>query len=106
MPKPNTFADPRHRDALSRLNADPQPVHLEISKLDAFFLIAQVQLACRHPGNNGPTRARIECIMRDLGKALAIHDADLRNLIELGWRPDADRPAGPETKPSSNSFGA
>lgn len=35
--------------AVKRIRDDPQPVHIEMNKLDAMLLMQNVLLACRHP---------------------------------------------------------
>lgn len=91
--------------SMERLSADPQAVRLDIPKVLAFQLISVVQLACRHPGFDGPTRANVEPLMRDLGRAISANDPDLRMLIEMGWQKQFDVPAnaGTGAVPASNS---
>ena len=71
------------------LEGDPQPVILELTKLQAWSLLCQVQLALRHPKNIGPTSA----IARGIAEALQAKIATLPAMAEvarLGWNTKCD----------------
>lgn len=64
---------------------DQQPdIVLELSPTSAWCLMAQIQLACRHPSNEGPSRAIAESIARDIQLVLATTPA-LAAVAEHGW---------------------
>jgi len=76
--------------ALMELFKDPQPVHLQISKLLAWQLCSVIQLACRHPNFTGPTRQSTESLVRELFQVLCANNNDLRQLAEMGWHKQFD----------------
>jgi hypothetical protein len=59
-------------------------VILELSGADAWALLGQIQLACRLPSNNGPTREAVERIGRSIQAAVASAGA-LAIVAEAGW---------------------
>ena len=67
-----------------------QPVILQLGGWEAWALLGQIQLACRHPENNGPTRQVAEQIARQLQAAVATTPA-LAAMAEMGWNPDYDQ---------------
>lgn len=66
------------------------PVVLEIDGFTAMILISQIQLALRHPRNDGPSS--------EIARELAIHmqskitgiDASVDLALQMGWNPDYD----------------
>lgn len=64
---------------------------LELSALQAFTLLGQIQVALRHPDNVGPAakigRELAECLQAALPKGGAIAE-----VARLGWDPQADLP--------------
>lgn len=76
--------------AITRLFEDQQPLHIETSKQQMWCLLTAVQLACRHPKFNGPTRKIVEPLARQIGVALVANDTDLKMLFEMGWREEFD----------------
>jgi len=85
--------------ALVELFKDPQPVQFEISKTLAWQLCSVIQLACRHPNFNGPTRKETELFAREVLQALCANNNDLRQLAEMGWHKQFDEPP-PSPRPS------
>ena len=73
---------------------DGQPAVIETDRLTLFMLVAQVQMAMRHPQNQGPSRERVEGFCRDLGAALAPAGSAAARIIEMGWDPTEDIPFG------------
>lgn len=53
-------------------------------------LISQVQLATRHPGNNGTVRMIAEHFCRELQEVISTFAPDLNDIMEKGWNPDYD----------------
>lgn len=72
---------------VKRLEESNPPVLLtaELSPTHAAIIVAQLQLACRHPGNLGAGRTIAECFARKLQEALAQRSPDLGRLLERGW---------------------
>lgn len=65
------------------------PVTVEISAFHAFCLIAQVQLASRHPENDGPPLDHAIVFARRLEEMLP---DDAVKVLALGWDPANDVP--------------
>jgi hypothetical protein len=66
---------------------------VELSPFEAWCLMATVQLACRHPEFNGPTRQIAEKTARRL-QAMVATTPPLQMLAERGWDPNYDEPKG------------
>lgn len=56
----------------------------------ACCLIAQVQLACRHRGNNGASREIAEEFARKLQEQVVQVAPENSAILEMGWNPDFD----------------
>ncbi len=63
---------------------DKQPILLEITKLQAWTIFCQIQLALRHPENTGPTANIARAIAIQLARALAPTPA-LAEVAKRGW---------------------
>lgn len=85
--------DERFLAALKRMAMDPQPVQIELRKTDLWCLLATVQMACRNPNFQGPTRVLVERLARRLAQPLTANDADLRLLFAAGWQETFDVPS-------------
>jgi hypothetical protein len=73
------------------LGAEP-PVHVDLSPLEIFCVLSQVQLASRHPENRGDSLVIAERALRRLQPYVGVTDA-LRRLAEAGWDPQFDQVA-------------
>ena len=60
------------------------------SPLEAWALLCQVQLACRHPENTGPTRDVAVRIARGFQRQIATTPA-LAIVAECGWSKEFDQ---------------
>lgn len=58
----------------------------------ALCLISQIQLAARHPDNNGPVRRVTEGFCRELQGIVCQLAPDLEDIVEKGWNPEYDVP--------------
>lgn len=76
---------------VASLQQEP-PVHLELSALDVYFLITQLQLAQRHPANTGPVSRRMHQLAKQMEERLAPVGSPLHNIMEMGWNPEHDVP--------------
>jgi hypothetical protein len=65
-------------------------IDLHLSGTQAMCLLGQLQLACRHPQNRGPTRQVAEEVARDLQVAVSITPA-LAGVAEAGWHEEYDQ---------------
>lgn len=61
-----------------------EPVYLELTPLEAWCVMAQLQLACKHPQNIGAARVVAEAVARSLQADLA-NSPELMAIAELGW---------------------
>ena len=66
------------------------PVHLQTDGLTIFMLIAQLQLALRHPGNSGESADKIRELAIDLQNQLTSRVHGLKPILERGWHPEFD----------------
>lgn len=71
---------------LDQLKTAP-PVFLTLTATEAFVVMCQLQLACRHPWNVGSNRDVAERVARHIQNLVAVTPA-LFALAENGWRPD------------------
>ena len=70
------------------------PVHIQTDGLTTFMLIAQLQLALRHPGNSGDSADRIRELAVDLQNQLLTRSPDLKPILDKGWHPEFDMSTG------------
>ena len=69
---------------------DAEPIPIIIDASAAFLLICQLQLALRHPGNNGDGSAIIRQIATVLEGALGERVPEAVTQLEKGWHPEFD----------------
>lgn len=69
---------------LMALTDDPEPVEMELTKLEAFMLFQQLQLALKHPANVGEHADAVRKFARWLQGQVATTPA-LKALAEAGW---------------------
>jgi hypothetical protein len=73
------------------LYARMERFHLDLSPLDAWVLLSQIQLALRHPGNQGESARIARGIAKRLQCIVAPHGA-LAIIAERGWDSNYDVP--------------
>ena len=66
------------------LTKQTQRLILSMTPIEAWCLLCQVQLACRHPENTGPTRDIAIRIARQIQRQIA-HAGALAIVAEQGW---------------------
>lgn len=69
---------------------DAEPIPLSIDASAAFLLICQLQLALRHPGNNGDGSVIIRQIATVLEQAIGERVPEAVTQLEKGWHPEFD----------------
>jgi hypothetical protein len=69
-----------------------EPIRAQIPALEAYTLLAVLQLAWRHPGLSPRQRAIVEKAGRDLQDAIARRCPFAAETLELGWNPALDVP--------------
>jgi hypothetical protein len=73
-----------------QLTKQTQRLVLSMTPLGAWCLLCQVQLACRHPENTGPTRDIAVRIARQFQQRIAGQGA-LAIVAERGWHKEFDQ---------------
>jgi hypothetical protein len=71
---------------------DPQPIELLLSKLQAWALFSELQLALRHPENNGPSAEIARHFAEQIQKKVATTPA-LAEVAKRGWDTKYDEEA-------------
>ena len=71
------------------LCVDPQPIVLPLTKLQAWVLFSQLQLALRHPKNKGSSADIAKYIAEQIQKHVAVSPA-LAEVAKRGWNPKYD----------------
>jgi hypothetical protein len=66
------------------------PVKFELNMVLTVGLIGQLQLAFRHPANNGPTREMIEKLVRDLIEQIDPARTEVYEFLMMGFNPEMD----------------
>lgn len=70
---------------LEAVVAKGQQIELLLGPLEAYVLLGCIQLACRHPENNGQASEIGEHIGRRIQQALAPEPGPLAEVLELSW---------------------
>jgi hypothetical protein len=77
-------------ERIDRLLNKAKPIEMAITAPRAIVLLSQLQLALRHPENNGVSAE----IARDMARRLSAHlsaiDPAIAALIAQGWHPEFD----------------
>lgn len=68
-----------------------RPFLLETNCETAWTLIAQVQLALRHPDNKGPSAFHARNVIQQMIETLCPEGTALREVAERGWNPAYDK---------------
>lgn len=68
-----------------RVLLEAPDLHLVISPVDAWILLSQLQLALRHPENQGPSAEIARKIARFLQESMQL-TGTLAEVAELGWQ--------------------
>lgn len=71
--------------ALAKMREMKEPIKFELDVTHVMGLIGQLQLAFRHPGNTGPSRAAIERFVRDLIEQMDPEHGDVHALLTMGF---------------------
>jgi hypothetical protein len=76
----------RFRAELAELLADTRPVTVRLSAIQAWGVLANLQLALRHPENSGPTGEWARQVALALQEIVAPPGTARRELAEAGWK--------------------
>ncbi|MDR3554754.1 MAG: hypothetical protein P4L55_08360 [Syntrophobacteraceae bacterium] len=73
-------------DALVRDHTAAETICLSLSRLEMLFILANLQLALRHPNNSGPSSAITRKIALRLERILAPDpESDMGRICSAGW---------------------
>lgn len=78
----------RFREEFAGMEQHPGIV-LDLSGYQAWCLLGQIQLACRHPENVGPSRQIVEGLARTIEAEVATTPA-LQEVARRGWLAEYD----------------
>ncbi len=79
----------KFNEAFDELCRRQDMITLQLTVLEAWVMLSQLQLALRHPKNTGGSSAIAHKIADRLQKMVA-SDGALAEVAELGWRPEHD----------------
>ena len=85
---------PSEQDIKAIAEIQKLPVNISTDGLTAFMLIAQLQLALRHPSNTGETADKVREIVVNLQNQLQTRSPDIKPILEKGWHPEFDISTG------------
>ena len=80
----------RFEKAMERL-ANSDPVEFNLDPITTFCMVSAMQLALRHPNFKGQARGIVDNITVRLAALLANRDAELLEVLELGYCVNADQ---------------
>lgn len=79
-----------HSEILAKLGNSQNLIEFATTPGRAFILVAQLQLALRHPGNTGEGATVAYQIAQNLAKAICSYVPEAKELIDQGWNPAYD----------------
>lgn len=71
-------------------NFNNKPITINTDCINAMVIIAQLQLAIRHPENTGPSRYITEKFARKLQEAVVSVNPEFSLVLDRGWQPEYD----------------
>lgn len=81
---------PPNFNRIGQLLDQAQPLEMAIMPFRAFVLVAQLQLALRHPDNQGSSAEIARDIATRLQTLLGQIDPAIAEALEQGWNPEFD----------------
>jgi hypothetical protein len=79
-----------HDEILLKIATHPKALGLFFTPAKAFMLIAQLQLALRHPDNVGDTALIARQLAEQLAEFVCREIPEAREVIDRGWQPCYD----------------
>ena len=79
----------RFSEEFKALCANEEALNFKLTRQEMWAVLAQLQLAYRHPQNIGPTWVMAEAIARRL-QAIVAPSGALAEIAEQGWNPRYD----------------
>lgn len=70
--------------------SDKHVATVDFDLITASCIVAQLQLASRHPRNTGPSRQIAELFARELQARIVEVAPENTATLEMGWNPDFD----------------
>lgn len=75
---------------LQKIGECEEVIEIVTTPARLFILVAQLQLALRHPGNIGNSAAIVYEMALNLTEMICSKIPEARGLIEMGWDPELD----------------
>lgn len=77
-------------ELIEQIGRDNTPIEMLTTPARLFILVAQLQLALRHPDNTGSSAAIARAMTENMAKVLYLYHPEAQRLIEMGWQPAHD----------------
>jgi hypothetical protein len=77
-------------DCLKRLYESDTTFNLVFTMLEAIAILSQLQVALRHPENNGDLSKIATEVARGLQRGICLEIPEIQPILELGWNPIKD----------------
>ena len=84
-PMPEGVNEEEVMGALKRLSVSFR-FDMSLGGMGAMFLVGQIQLACRHPTNLGPSRKFVQSLAERIGREMVEAEPCLAPVIAAGWK--------------------
>jgi hypothetical protein len=91
MNNPNQQAEIKKLALAFEQLEDAEPILLQITADGAFMLLAQLQLALRHPANRGETAEVIKHLAVELQQRIVERVPEVQSVLDAGWHPECDQ---------------
>ena len=88
---PDAVLGPQFQAELSDLYTSGKIITIDLEPLQAFYLLASLQLALRHPGYTGPSADTVKDIAAELESELCTDERPaMKEVARRGWIPRHD----------------
>ena len=91
MNDPNQQAEIKKLAQAFKQLEDAEPILLQITPDGAFMLLAQLQLALRHPANRGEAAEVIKHLAVELQQRIVERVPEVQSVLDAGWHPECDQ---------------
>ena len=91
MNDPNQQAEIKKLALAFKQLEDAEPILLQITPDGAFMLLAQLQLALRHPANRGEAAEVIKHFAVELQQRIVERVPETQSVLDAGWHPECDQ---------------
>ncbi len=90
MENENQYIGPNQEEFWVKLGNCTEIIEMASTPARLYILIAQIQLALRHPGNTGASAEIAREIVLNMTEAICHYVPEARESIEMGWNPAYD----------------